>query len=64
MINTEKSRYFATMSKKIRHHIHGQHTTPVAPKVSTELETPILEEEEVVVISDGRLLSDLVGRIS
>jgi hypothetical protein len=30
----------------------------------TRLETPILEEEEVDVISDGRLLSALVGSIS
>jgi hypothetical protein len=37
----------------------------VYPKVSTVLETPILEEEEEVdVISDGRLLSSLVGSIS
>jgi hypothetical protein len=37
----------------------------VSPKVLTVLETPILEEEEEVdVISDGRLLSALVGSIS
>jgi hypothetical protein len=36
----------------------------ISPKVSTGLETPILEEEEVDVISDGRLLFALVGSIS
>jgi hypothetical protein len=36
----------------------------VTPKASTRLETPILEEEEADVISDGRLLCALVGSIS
>jgi hypothetical protein len=42
--------------------LEHEHLT-VAPKVLTGLETPILEEE-VDVISDGRLLSALVGSIS
>jgi hypothetical protein len=36
----------------------------VSPKASTRLETPNLEEDEADVISDGRLLSPLVGGIS
>jgi hypothetical protein len=43
-------------------HLEHEHLT-VSPKVSTRLETTILEEEEVDVISDGRLLSALVGSI-
>jgi hypothetical protein len=35
----------------------------VSPKASTRLETPIVEEDEVDDISDGRLLSALVGGI-
>jgi hypothetical protein len=36
----------------------------VITKFSNELETPFLEEEEVDVISDGQLLSSLVGGIT
>jgi hypothetical protein len=36
----------------------------VIPKVSIGLETPILEEEEAGVITDGQLLSALVGSIT
>jgi hypothetical protein len=52
-----------SVSANILKHLEHERLT-VAPKVSTGLETPILEEEEVDVISDGQLLSALVGSIS
>jgi hypothetical protein len=50
------------LANVLRHLEHERLT--ISPKVSTGLETPILEEEEVDVISDGRLLFALVGSIS
>jgi hypothetical protein len=45
----------------LRHLEHERLTT--SPKASTRLETPIMEEDEADVNSDGRLLSALVGGI-
>jgi hypothetical protein len=52
-----------SVSANVLRHLERDHLT-VTPKVSTVLETPILEEEEADVISDGQLLSALVGGIS
>jgi hypothetical protein len=52
----------SVLANVLRHLEHERLTA--ASKVSTGLETPILEEEEVDVILDGRLLSALVGSIS
>jgi hypothetical protein len=52
-----------SVSTNVLRHLEHERIT-VMPKASTGLETPILEEEEVDVISDGHLLSALVGSIS
>jgi hypothetical protein len=51
-----------SISANVLRHLEHERLT-VSPKVSTGLETPILEEEEVDVIVDGRLLFTLVGSI-
>jgi hypothetical protein len=51
------------VSANVLRHLEHERLT-VSPKVSTGLETPIFDEEEVDVILDGRLLSALVGSIS
>jgi hypothetical protein len=52
-----------SVSANVLRHLERDRLT-VTPKVSTLLETPILEEEEVDVISDGQLVSAIVGGIS
>jgi hypothetical protein len=52
-----------SVSANVLMHLEYEHIT-VMPKGSTGFETPILEEDEVDVISDGLLLSALVGSIS
>jgi hypothetical protein len=52
-----------SVSANVLRHLEHERLT-VSPKVSTRLETPIIEEDEADVISDGRLLSALVGGIS
>jgi hypothetical protein len=52
-----------SLSANVLRHLEHERLT-VSAKVSTRLETPILEEDEADVISDGRLLSALVGGIS
>jgi hypothetical protein len=51
------------VSANVLRHLERDHLT-VTPKVSTVLETPILEEEEADVTLDGQLHSALVGGIS
>jgi hypothetical protein len=51
------------VSANVLRHLEHERISLV-PKASTGLETPILEDEEGDVISDGHLLSVLVGSIS
>jgi hypothetical protein len=52
-----------SVSANVLRHMERDRLT-VMPKVCTRLETPILDEDETDVISDGQLLSALVGSIS
>jgi hypothetical protein len=52
-----------SLSANVLRHLEHERLT-VSPKASTRLETPIVEEDEVDDILDGRLLSALVGGIS
>jgi hypothetical protein len=56
------SEEISVLANVLRHLEQGRLT--VITKVSNELETPFLEEEEVDVILDGQLLSSLVGGIT
>jgi hypothetical protein len=51
-----------SVSANVLRHLEHERISLV-PKASTGLETPILEEEEVDVISDGHLVLALVGSI-
>jgi hypothetical protein len=52
-----------SISANVLRHLERDRLTDV-PKVSTGIETPILEEDEADVISDGQILTALVGSIS
>jgi hypothetical protein len=52
-----------SVSANVLRHLEHEHLTVIS-KTSTGLETPIVEEDEVDVISDGQLLSAIVGSIS
>lgn len=52
-----------SVSANVLRHLEYERLT-VIPKTSTGAKKPTVEEEEVDVISDGRLLSVIVGNIS